>query len=898
MPIGRNNLVETGISLPERNELVKLAERYMGREIYVWNANINGIYIQLRTNDPHLDDFWRENWFAAPGLEHEHTTRPHGVIYAVTNVPETEPSACFHGETKTAVVINKTNYAVVRSLALGIVTYISEEQKDMHFIRGSLVDVNGEGVVITGEENSGKTTHTYLLLELDNARIHSNDWIYVERLGGERGRISTLASERKFLVKNGVTKINPRMKELIEKCKSRDGDFILDPWWIGGQEKFVDTTRIKIIFIAQRRPSEGWVCARVAQKEAIALMRNAADHFFNPHWLVRTEDRMALQTAFFQDILQFAACYRVNTARPILEVQKRIREIIDSKEYLIQVREGEDITDMGEIVKPRDLKSVTKTMSDLYKSKNVIHPTPSELRSMAIEHGTMTKFKNYNFVSTVKNRSAPLTVVIGGQDVMSTKLNPRQRQILRNLPNTLKDVHDYVQKAPFVCVQRTMGDNDSFTPTCRLFISTQRREMVRLAHMVSETLPSDRGAKEPLLQLLHIPEWQEKDRQVLVFPERGITYLLGTDYYGEDKKGFLRMAMWEAKQRDMLGLHAGAKILKARDKKSKKIKRYSTIIFGLTATGKTTHTCHDHGLNGKGEGIEIVQDDVVFLRRDCSALGTEKGFYLKTEGVDPLILPLIYEAVTRPGAIFENVLVDYRGNVSFGDQTLTGNGRGIMQRSDFGKHCSKSLNIPPLSEVDGMIILFVTRRNTVVPPVSKLNAEQAAATFMLGESIETSGSDPARAGQSVREVGMNPFIVGDFAKEGNFIYELAREHEDKLQFYLFNTGGVGEVAEMTPEGERVIHQKFENIGIPESAAIIRGIAKGEIEWKNAEYFNVLVPKEVPGMDISRYDLNRFYSKELADAYVRELVEERAQWLSSFKGINPAILQAISQLGSQ
>jgi len=896
MPVGHNKYVETGISLRERNELVRLAEMYMGHEIYVWNASINGIVIQLRTNDMHLDDFWRENWFAAPGLEHEHTTRPHGVIYAATGVPETEPRACFHGETKTAVTINKTNYDVIRSIALGIATYVSEEQKDLHYIRGSLVDVNGEGVVITGEQNSGKTTHTYLLLELDNARIHSNDWIYVEKLGGERGRLSTLVSERKFLLKKGVTKINHRVKELIGKCKTKDGFFILDPWWIGGQEKFLDTTRIKLIFIVQKRPDEGWLCARIPQKEAIALMRSAADPFFNPHWLVRTEDRMALQTSFFQDILQFVACYRVNTARPILEVQRRIREILSSKEYLAEVGEGEEVPEVGEIVRPKDYESVSGAMSKLYRSKNVLHPDPVKLKSMAIEHGTRTKFGNYSFVSTVKNRSADLTVVIGSQKVMSTKLNERQKEILRNLPVTLKQVHEYIQKAPFVCVQRAMGSNDSFTPTCRLFISTQRREMVRLAHMVSQTLLPDQGVKEPLLQLLHIPEWQEKDRQILVFPEKGITYVLGTDYYGEDKKGFLRMAMWEAKRRGMLGLHAGAKILRARDQRAKKVKRYSMVIFGLTATGKTTHTCHDHGLTGKGEGIEIVQDDVVFLKPDGSAYGPERGFYLKTEGVDPGILPLIYRAVTRPDAIFENVLVDYRGNVSFGDKTLTGNGRGIMQRSDFGKQCSKSLNIPPLEELDGMIMLFVTRRNTVVPPVSKLNAEQAAAAFMLGESIETSGSDPTRAGQSVRVVGMNPFIVGDFAEEGNFMYEFARKNQDRIQFYLFNTGGVGEIAETTPEGERLILQKPEDIGIEESAAIIRAIARGQIEWTESEYFDVLVPKEVPGMDISRYDLDRFYSKELANALVKELVEERTQWLSSFKGLNPAIIQACSRGG--
>jgi phosphoenolpyruvate carboxykinase (ATP) len=89
------------------------------------------------------------------------------------------------------------------------------------------------------------------------------------------------------------------------------------------------------------------------------------------------------------------------------------------------------------------------------------------------------------------------------------------------------------------------------------------------------------------------------------------------------------MAMWTAKQNGMLGLHAGAKIVKARDRNGK-TRKYSMILFGLSATGKTTHACHNHGLVEDGEGQEIVQDDVIFLRTDGSALGSERGFYIKT----------------------------------------------------------------------------------------------------------------------------------------------------------------------------------------------------------------------------------------------------------------------------
>jgi len=880
-----------GISLEKRNELVKLAERYLGYELYAWNANINGTIIQLRTNDEHLDDFWRENWFPAA---FDHSLTPHGIIYAVKGISDTEPSIYYHSGSKTGILFNVDFYEHLRSLAIGIVMDISERQKEIHFLRGALVDINGEGIVITGPLGAGKYTHTILLLELDRARIHSDELIYVEHLGGEKGRISTHTSERKFYIKKDVARINPHFNDIFKKCKSDEEYVILDPWWIGGEEKFVDTTRIKAIFLLNPDPNDPELAKRLDENEALSLLTKTSPKFFNPHRLVVNEERDKLQREFFRELLQFVACYSLNTSKPLFDVQKKLKDIIISREYAEVLKEREvEIERTEESLESLvDLREIKRIVEDLYHRPNVSHPSPEEIKKMAERYGTKTKFGNYNFVSTVKNRSAALTVYIGSSEVTQQRLNPRQREIIKNLPKTMEEVKEYLKKAPFVCTERIMGDNPYFNPHCTLFISTHRKDMIRLAHMVNQTLFETNKREGPEEFLIHIPEWQEKDRQILVFPEIGVTFILGTDYYGEDKKGFLRMAMWFAKQQGMLGLHAGAKIIRARDAKSGKIKKYSMLIFGLTATGKTTHTCHDHGLTEKGEGIEIAQDDVVFLREDCSVLGTERGFYLKTEGVNPEIQPLIYNAVTKPNAVFENVVVDYQGEVYFGDETLTGNGRGIMQREDFGRFKAKSVNLPPVSELDGLIIAFITRRNTVVPIASKLTLEQGAAAFMLGESIETSASDPKRAGESVREVGTNPFIIGDYAQEGNRFYEFIKKYPEKIQCYLLNTGGVGEIMERDEHGNKVIRQKVLRVEIPEMASIIRGIVRGTIEWEKEPHFGTLVPKKVEGVDMSKFDLNKFYTKEQIDFYVKELKKERIEWLEKFPGLNPEILKAV------
>ena len=537
------------------------------------------------------------------------------------------------------------------------------------------------------------------------------------------------------------------------------------------------------------------------------------------------------------------------------------------------------------------LQTVLDTMKTLRHNDNVAYPNPIELRRTAERYGVRTVYDNYNFVSTVKNRSAWLTVYIGSPKVLQRQVDQKQKEIFRNAPKTVELVNEYVKRAPLVCVERTMGNNSYFNPHCTLYVSVHRKEMIRLAYMVGQTLFAFRNkAPGPEFYLLYVPEWQEKDRQILVFPEIGVTYVLGSDYYGEAKKGFLRMAMWAAKQKGMLGIHAGAKIVKAKDEAGK-IKRYSMILFGLSATGKTTHACHNHGLLQDGEGQEIVQDDVVFIRPDGSTLGSERGFYLKTGYLDPKVQPIIFRAAISHNTIFENVMVDYLGNVHFDDITLAENGRAIIQRDDLGADKSESVNLPSLAELDGMIIIFITRRNTVVPIASKLTLEQAAAVFMLGESVETSAGDPSRTGESVREVGTNPFIVGDEAFEGNWFYDFLKRHSSKVQCYLLNTGGIGEIRRERDGSNKILKQAV-RVEIPEMAAIIRGIVRNSVSWKRDPYFDTLVPKKVNGVQMTKFDLSEFYSQEQINFYVDKLKRERREWLKRFKDLNPAILNEV------
>lgn len=535
------------------------------------------------------------------------------------------------------------------------------------------------------------------------------------------------------------------------------------------------------------------------------------------------------------------------------------------------------------------------TINELDSQPNVTKPSFEELRAKAIQYGVKTQWGNYAFYTSVRNRSAGVTVYVGNPSTQLPKMTDVQKKIIANVPQTLEKVFAYLKKVPLIKVQRSMGDNTEFAPDCTLFLSVARPEWHRLGLFWGYALPEVKGTGYRQY-IIDLPEWQEKDRQVIMFAELNVTFVLGSDYYGEIKKGFLRNGMFQAKRKGMLGLHAGSKTCTGLSAKDGKLKTFSMLLFGLSGTGKTTHSCHDHLLDSsKGEGVKIYQDDIVFWKEDGSALGTETGFFIKTDGVEPVSQKVIWDAGQAPGAVWENVTYDYKGHVDFEDQTITGNGRGIVLWKDLGERQSETINIPPVKDIDGLAVVFITRRNTILPMISKLTFEQAAAQFLLGESIETAAGDPKKAGQSVREPGFNPFIVGNPAEEANIFLNFCRKLGDKVQCYLINTGGVGEVREELPEGGTKLVKKCDRISILDNAAMFRGIVRESIEWIPEPLFNTLVPKEVPDTDlVTKYAPSKYYSQEDIEKMRRKLIDERIEYLEFYekRGLDKDIVDSI------
>lgn len=490
--------------------------------------------------------------------------------------------------------------------------------------------------------------------------------------------------------------------------------------------------------------------------------------------------------------------------------------------------------------------------------------------------------------SAVSSRMAAKTVYLGSSpDTVLPKPTPQQLAIVERAPEQLHKVLQLLHTMPFVHVRRQMGDNPEFNPICNLYVCVADPKHYRIAYEWASTMGEVKKHRPgPEFFMIDIPMEHQLRMQILVLPEYDINVALGTDYTGECKKGFLRQAMFRADQLGMLGLHAGTKIVRVKDAASGKLKTFAVFMFGLTATGKSTWSCHQLGLDPAiGEGTWVAQDDIVFLRRDGSSYGTEQNYYVKTD-VDPKFQEAMYSALTHRSALLENVMVNAKGELSFLDERLGENGRAVIARRRLAVRRKnrwistsyESINTPPLEELDGIVFAFITRRNTIMPPAQRLTPEQGVLAYLWGESTHSFATVPERAGESVRVVGMDDFIIGLQGRKVNAFYDivmdLVHRYPGKVHFFQYNTGGMGEIIQTDPQtGKKVLVRKAQRVPIELMAGLQRAHLRGTAEHAPGRLGTEYVVR-CEGLELSAWDAGCFYSQEQIEEYVAELVAGR------------------------
>jgi phosphoenolpyruvate carboxykinase (ATP) len=101
-----------------------------------------------------------------------------------------------------------------------------------------------------------------------------------------------------------------------------------------------------------------------------------------------------------------------------------------------------------------------------------------------------------------------------------------------------------------------------------------------------------------------------------------------------------------------------------------------------------------------------------------------------------------------------------------------------------------------------------------------------------------------------------------------------------IKCYMLNTGWVGD------------QDKGVKISVFDSAKIIEIIARDEISWKQDKFWGYEIPTEIPGIDIGRFDLDNFYSREQQEDMNMKFKEDRRNWLLRFPELNKSIIKVM------
>lgn len=307
------------------------------------------------------------------------------------------------------------------------------------------------------------------------------------------------------------------------------------------------------------------------------------------------------------------------------------------------------------------------------------------------------------------------------------------------------------------------------------------------------------------------------DVSVAFHPGERMTLIAGTWYGGEIKKGIFTMMNYFLPLKGIGAFHCSANQGEKGD---------TALFFGLSGTGKTTlSTDPKRALIGDDE--HGWDDDGVF--------NFEGGCYAKCIDLSEDSEPDIYHAIKRD-ALLENVVFDGDGVVDFGDSTKTENTRvsyPIYHIENIVKPVSKG------QHPDNIIFLTCDAFG-VLPPVARLDPDQASYQYLSGYTAKVAGTE---RGITEPTATFSPCFGGPFlllhpTKYSEILAKKMREH--KANAYLVNTGWSGGAY---GEGKRMSLKITRRI----IDAIFDG-ALADAEWENFPIFNFQVPKAIPGLD--------------------------------------------------
>ena len=323
-------------------------------------------------------------------------------------------------------------------------------------------------------------------------------------------------------------------------------------------------------------------------------------------------------------------------------------------------------------------------------------------------------------------------------------------------------------------------------------------------------------------------------------------------YAGEIKKSIFTVLNFLLTFRDVLPMHCSANVGKGGD---------VALFFGLSGTGKTTLSADPKR--------QLIGDD----EHGWSSSGVfnfEAGCYAKVIRLSAESEPEIFATTKRFGTILENVVYDpITRLIDLNEDSITENTRASYPL-DFIP------NIVPSGYVQSHpknIIFLTCDASGVLPPISRLNPEQAQYHFISGYTSKIAGTEIG--------LGIEPQITFSACFGAPFMVRHPFEYASMLkqrmlqsgaQCWLVNTGWIG--------GRFGVGKR---ISIKHTRNLLNAALEGKlnnVEYRKDKLFGFEVPKTCPDVPSDVLDPSKSWGN--VEEYWKKYDALAARFIENFK----------------
>jgi len=306
------------VQLISPQEKDRLFEAYDSRLHYTSKADIYGCCIKLLTESEQTKNEWEDNFYSA-----NENTRSHGRLVVVKE-PGQPLTVMYDAYTKTAFLVNVNYYGWVKSIALAVAGDVLEDEHRIYSVHGAAIDVGCLGVSVIAPSGTGKTTHSWGLLLMKNARLISDDWYFV-RLSSHLPL--AFGSEKNFYIDADIGKIWNTYESLVDKARlDARGRAVVNVRWIVGSGGVVPMATLHKIIMLKRDKQDSNIVTHCNADDALNYM--VEHNFCNPHQLVKDNRKLELRKGFFRRLFEQTDVYIVNTTGTPQQTQDEIRKVL------------------------------------------------------------------------------------------------------------------------------------------------------------------------------------------------------------------------------------------------------------------------------------------------------------------------------------------------------------------------------------------------------------------------------------------------------------------------------------------------------------------------------------------------------------------------------------------